>query len=158
MGLTPGQKNWSTFKIELLSVVWALEHARYYCIGALEITIKTDHSPLKGLFKKDLSEIDNPRIVKLLEKTLHHNIEIETVAGKDNSAADALSRMGCNDSLAPDVTRNFYNVRESKVDRVRIRKVGGTRNVPLDLKLIAEEANQSQTYKELLEAIREGKV
>ena len=78
------------------------------------------------------------------------------MAGKDNSAADALSRMGCKDSLAPDVTRNFYNLRESKVDKVKIRKVGGTRNVPLDLKVIAEEAHGSQTYKKLLEAIRNG--
>ena len=67
-GLTPGQKNWSIFETELLSVVWALEHARYYCIGAPKITVRTDHSPLKGLFKKDLSEIDNPRVVKLLER------------------------------------------------------------------------------------------
>ena len=129
-GLTPGQKNWSTFEIELLSVVWALEHARYYCIGAPKITIKTDRSPLKGLFKKDLSEIDNPRVVKLLEKTLHHNIEVQTVAGKDNVIADALSRMGCEDSLAPDVTRNFYNSRESKVDKVKIKKLGGQEMCP----------------------------
>ena len=56
-GLTPGQKNWSIFETELLSVVWALEHARYYVIGAPKVTIRTDHSPLKGLFKKDLTEI-----------------------------------------------------------------------------------------------------
>ena len=139
-----------------MAVCWALDHARYYCIGAPKIVIKTDHSPLKGLFKKDLSEIDNPRVVKLLEKTLHHNIEVQTVAGKDNAGADALSRMGCEDALAPDITRNFYNSRESKVDKVRIKKVGGTRNVPLDLKIIAEEASTSQTYREFLEAIKQG--
>merc|ERR1712081_19270 len=138
-GLTPGQKNWSIFETELLCVVWALEHARYYCIGAPKITIKTDHSPLKGLFKKELSKIDNPRVVKLLEKTLHHNIEVQTVAGKDNAAADALSRMGCKDTLAPDITRNFYDSRESKVDKVRIKKLEG----PLDLKIIAKEAHGS---------------
>merc|ERR1712081_161928 len=115
-GLTPGQKNWSIFETELLAVVWALEHARYYVIGAPKVTIRTDHSPLKGLFRKDLSEIDNPRVVKLLEKTLHHNLEVQTVAGKDNAGADALSRMGCEDSLALDISRNFYNSRETKVD------------------------------------------
>ena len=72
--------------------------------------------------------------------------------GKENAGADALSRMGCEDSLAPDISRNFFNSRETKVDKVRIKKVGGTRNVPLDLQIIAEEAQTSKTYKELLEA------
>ena len=58
--------------------------------------------------------------------------------------------MVCEDSLAPDIARNFYNSRETKVDKVKIKKVGGTRNVPLDLKIIAEEAHTSQTYKEFL--------
>ena len=81
---------------------------------------------------------------------------MQTVAGKDNAAADALSRMGCEDSLAPDISRNFFSTRETKVDKLRIKKVGGTRNVPLDLQIIAEEAQTSNTYKELLEAIRQG--
>ena len=109
---------------------------------------------VEGLFKKELSEIDNPRVVKLLEKTLHYNIEVQTVAGKENAAADALSRMGCKDSQAPDISRNFFNTRETKVDKLRIKKVGGTRNVPLDLQIIAEEAQTRNAYKELLEAIR----
>ena len=104
-----------------------------------------------------MSEIDNPRVVKLLEKTLHYNIEVQTVAGKENAAADALSRMGCEDSQAPDISRNFFNTRETKVDKLRIKKVGGTRNIPLDLQIIAKEAQTSNTYKELLEAIRQGK-
>merc|ERR1711954_396139 len=64
--------------------------------------------------------------------------------------------MGCKDSQEPDISRNFFNTRETKVDKVRIKKVGGTRNMPLDLQVIAEEAQTSQTYKELLEAIRQG--
>ena len=156
-GLTQGLKNWSMFKIELLAVCWALNHARYYCINALKIIIRTDHSPLKGLFKEDLSEIDNLRVIKLLENTLHYNIEVQTVAGKDNAAADALSRMGCEDCVAPDISRNFFSTRETKLNKLRVKKVGGTRNTPLDLQIIAEEAQTSKTYKELLEAIREGK-
>ena len=42
------------------------------------------------------------------------------------------------------------------MEKVRIKKVGGSRNVPLDLKIIAEEAQGSQTYRNLLEAIRQG--
>ena len=65
--------------------------------------------------------------------------------------------MECEDALAPDIARNFYNTRETKVNKLRIRKVGEARNVPLDLLVIAEEAQTSPTYKALMEAIREGK-
>ena len=59
-GLTPGQRNWSIFEVELLEVYWVLDHSKYYCLNAPRIIICTDHSPLKGLFRKDLLEIDNP--------------------------------------------------------------------------------------------------
>ena len=156
-GLTPGQRNWSIFEIELLAVCWALNHACYYCINALKIIVRTDHSPLKGLFRKDLSEIDNPRVIKLLEKTLHFNVEVKPVAGKDNARADTFSRMGCEDPLAPDVSRNFFSTRETRTNKLRIKKVGEMRNLHLDLQIIAEEAQTSTTYEDLLVAIREGK-
>ena len=87
----------------------------------------TDHSPLKGVFRKDLSEIDNPCVVKLVEKTLHYNLEIEHVPVKDNKGADALSRMGCTDTQAAEVTCNFFNTREVTTSKIKIRKIG---NIP----------------------------
>ena len=124
-GLTPGQRNRSIFEIKLLAVCWALNHARYYCINAPQIIVCTDHSPLKGLFRKDLSEIDNPRIIKVLEKTLHYNVEIQHVPGKDNAGADALSRMGCSDTSAPEVTRNFFNNREVSKQKTQSKEDRG---------------------------------
>ena len=102
---------------------------------------------MNGLFRKDLSEIDNPRIVKLVGKTLHYNLEIEHVPGKDNKGADALSRMGCTDTEAPEVTNNFSNTREVKINIARIRKNGTMKNIPLDLLVIARKPNQAQNTK-----------
>ena len=48
-GLTQGQKNWSIFKIDLLAICWALEHSKYYCINAMRVIVKTNHTPKKGL-------------------------------------------------------------------------------------------------------------
>ena len=65
--------------------------------------------------------------------------------------------MGCKDALAPDVTRNFFNTRETSTYKLKIKKIGEMRNIPLDLQIIAEEAKTSNTYQDLIVAIREGK-
>ena len=48
-GLTPGQKNFSIFEIELLAMCWALEHLKYYCLNADRIVVKTNNSPKRSL-------------------------------------------------------------------------------------------------------------
>ena len=42
----------------------------------------------------DLTEIDNPGVIKLGERTLHYNLQFEHLPGKANVVADALNRMG----------------------------------------------------------------
>ena len=65
--------------------------------------------------------------------------------------------MGCSDADAPEVTRNFFNNREVSTNKLKIKKIGEMRNIPLDLHIIAEEAKTSNTYHDLISAIREGK-
>ena len=59
--------------------------------------------------------------------------------------------------MAPDMSRNFFSTRETKMNKLRVKKIGENRNIPLDLQIIAEEAHTSTTYQDLLTAIREGK-
>ena len=59
-GLTPTQKNWSILKMELLGVIWALEHSKYYSLGASNINVRTDHAPLKGFLNEELSKLEIP--------------------------------------------------------------------------------------------------
>ena len=77
------------------------------CLNADKVNTKIDHAPLKGIFNIDLSNINNPGVIELLEKTLHFNLEVEHVSGKTNKAADALSRMGCDTAEAPDESREY---------------------------------------------------
>ena len=124
--------------------------------NADRIVVKTNHSPVKGLFNKDLSIIDNPRVIKLLEKTLHFNLKVKHVAGKSNEAADALSRMGCDTAEAPDESRNFFSTRIAKLNTSRIKKVGTIRNIPLVLQIITQEAQTSNKYSAMVKAVKEG--
>ena len=42
-------------------------------------------------------------------------------------------------------------------NKLKIKKIGEMRNIPLDLQIIAEDAKTSNTYHDLISAIREGK-
>ena len=113
-GLKPNQHNWSIVEIELLTVVWALEHSRYYMIANPDVHIITDHNPIVGILGKSLHQIDNTRIVKLIERISHYSLMVEHVKGSDNHIADMLSRNPDDSQEAPE--RNFNNIR-------RIRRV-----------------------------------
>ena len=53
-----------------MAVADALKKTKYYTLGCPNLFIGTDHKPLLGIFSnRDLDAIDNPRIIKLKEKT-----------------------------------------------------------------------------------------
>ena len=91
-GLTKSQRNYSATELELLGVVWSLQHAKIYTTGNNLITVFTDHSAIAHLSNKNLADIENPRIIRLLEKILHFNYVVKYLKGAENKIADCLSR------------------------------------------------------------------
>ena len=66
-----------------------------YTLGCRNLLLATDHNPLTGILNdRRLDSIENPRILKLKEKTLAFDFRIVYVKGGSNAikAADALSR------------------------------------------------------------------
>jgi hypothetical protein len=55
-------------------------------------TVVTDHKPLKGVFAKDLSVIENARLRRYRERLTGYNFDLSWREGKTNHIADALSR------------------------------------------------------------------
>ena len=52
----------------------------------------TDHRPLVGVFRKQLSLLENARLMRMREKIQEFTFEIKWVQEKTNYIADALSR------------------------------------------------------------------
>ena len=78
---------------EALAVAWALEQTRYFTLGCEELIVATDHKPLVGIFEnKELSQITNPRIFRLKQRTLWWTFQMVYLPGRTNLAADAVSR------------------------------------------------------------------
>ena len=86
--LLKAEQNYSTTEREALAVVWAVQKFRGYVEGG-DITIQTDHQPLKWLFTLKSPTGRLARWALLLQT---FNLKFEYTPGKQNVIADTLSR------------------------------------------------------------------
>lgn len=87
--LNPPERNYSTTEKELLAIVWATKRLRQYLLGR-KFIIRTDHQALTWLQNcKDPSS----RLIRWRLRLEEYEYEIQYTKGKDNTAADCLSRI-----------------------------------------------------------------
>ncbi|CAH9078984.1 unnamed protein product [Cuscuta europaea] len=87
-GFSKSNRFKSTYDRELLALILALQKWRHYLLGR-HFTVQTDHCSLKHLLDQKVLTNSQHR---LLIKILPFDFTITYKSGKDNSAADALSR------------------------------------------------------------------
>ena len=86
---TPAESRYCSYDGELLAVVWAVDHFRYYLLGH-KFTVVTDHQPLIWLMKSpNLSGKHARWAIKLQE----YNFSIKHRPGVENPGPDCLSRL-----------------------------------------------------------------
>lgn len=90
--LVPAERNYAPIEQECLGAVWAMEKCRHFLYGCPNFKLVTDHQPLVGIFKKELSEVCNRRLQRFRERVLDYAFDVEWVEGKTHLIADALSR------------------------------------------------------------------
>lgn len=107
-----GELNKSTIEKELLAIHFAINHFRPYIYGT-HFTVRSDHKPLIYLFG-----LKNPssKLTRIRLELEEYNFTIEHIKGKNNVAADALSRITIDDlkeiysksvSMLPMTTRSM---------------------------------------------------
>ena len=89
---TEVESRYSPTEGEAAAVAWSLKKSRFFTLGCNTLFIATDHQPLLGLFKKELNNIVNPRLLRIREKTLMFSFDVVYISGKSNKGADAISR------------------------------------------------------------------
>ena len=80
---------------ECLAAVYGLTRCRMFTLGCPDLTLVVDHRPLLGILNdRSLDSIENPRLLKLKEKTLPFKFNIIHVPGSSDAIriADAVSR------------------------------------------------------------------
>lgn len=102
--LNKPEMNYTTTEKELLAIVWAVKRLRQYLLGK-KFTIQTDHQALKWLFNvKDPSS----RLLRWRLKLEEYEYVIEYKKGKENQAADALSRLHLTTEEIDQLLNNEY--------------------------------------------------
>jgi len=87
------EKRYARIEGEALAVVHGLQSCKTFVLGHPHLIIAVDHKPLiKILNDRSMDSIENPRLLRLKEKTLMYRYEIVHVPGKSNAAPDAASR------------------------------------------------------------------
>ena len=90
--LSDTEKKYAINELELLAVVWGLEHFRLYIYGK-PIELLTDHQALEPIMKKSSSnDTYSARLTRWLDRLANFDIQIKHVAGKHLKLTDYLSR------------------------------------------------------------------
>ena len=67
---TPAESHYSPVEGEALAVAGALHKLKYYVLGCPTLVVATNHKQLMGVFKGNLADINNPRLLSVVERTL----------------------------------------------------------------------------------------
>ena len=139
----------------MLGIVWALEKCAFYTRGAHDMVVYTDHAPLIGIEKKDLSTIGNQRLVRMLERTRGFCFQLKHITGVRNRFADALSRMPMeNEGCADDFPRFGKSCMARNIHGVSGEAVPEHREDVLEL---AAKGLECSEYVDLVEFLKSGK-
>ncbi|GBC40100.1 1-phosphatidylinositol 4,5-bisphosphate phosphodiesterase-like [Rhizophagus irregularis DAOM 181602=DAOM 197198] len=87
--LLPAEENYPITELECLGIVWGIQHFHKYLIDR-KFKVITDHSALKGLMNAKIPKGRRARWVMELQQ---YNFEVVHRSGKENTNADALSRL-----------------------------------------------------------------
>ena len=89
--LNKAEEKYSINELELLGVVWALEHFKHYLLGH-HFIVQTDHRPLLSILKKRTSKIHQSRLTRWYDRLIPFNFKIKHIPGTKMGLADYMSR------------------------------------------------------------------
>ena len=87
--LTPNRLHYPVIEKECFAIIYCLTKLKQYLLGA-DVTVYTDHAPLKSLFTAEMKNTRVQRWAILLDE---YNVKIKYRQGIHNGRADMLSRL-----------------------------------------------------------------
>jgi transposase InsO family protein len=153
--LTKAERAYPQIHREALAIIWAVEKFSHYLLGK-EFTIVTDNNSLKQLYGSDYR--DSKRTQMRFEgwhlRLAPFRFKIEHIPGKDNVAADTLSRM-CKLEANPYVEEK--TVLELGKISPQINTVWDEMQIKtISLNDIREETNKDVSLQAVIEAMNSG--
>ena len=102
------ESRYSTNELELLAVVWSMEHFKYYLYGS-EFILQTDHQALLTALKENRgNKTYQSRLTRWVDRLLPFHFSVEHIPGKNKGFANYLSRNPSGDPIPPsEEDKNF---------------------------------------------------
>ena len=147
-GLLDPEKDYSPVEAEAIALdraISACHYWLYYC----KLQLISVCQGLLGLMEKNLADVDNKKLQKILETASNYRWELTLISGEENKICDALSRLCtkiCFNSHTY-IVRSLRLLQTSKKATIRNKQL--ERDDPLVMK-IAEEANMDLEYIEIM--------
>jgi hypothetical protein len=142
--LTSADRGYAVIEIEGLAIQYAVEDCRFYLLGH-KFNVFTDHRPFEGTFRKNISEVINPRLLSYRLKLVQYaDMEVIWTKGKSHLIADALSR------------NPIFYPPESSVDQMALC-YGVQPKDPL-LHSMYDAAVSDPVYQSIVTAMKRGKI
>ena len=89
--LNKAEEQYSIIELELLGVVWALEHFKHYLLGH-KFTVQTDHRALLSILKERSTKIHQSRLTRWCDKLIPFTLTNDYIPGSKTGMADYMSR------------------------------------------------------------------
>ena len=143
----PAETRYSVTDSEMNAAVWAMKKLAHYLTGHPGFELVTDHKPLVQIFDKVADDLANERQRRLKEKVDHLHFTTVWIPGRDNVAADSLSRYPWN---------NPEGDEEDDVERVKTCRLVISDNPCLPLSEVVLAANADVDYQSVMRMVTSG--
>ena len=120
-----------------MAIQWAIKNYKFYLRGLPTFDVLTNHRPLVGIFWKQLSMLENNRLMRMREKIIEFTFEVSWVEGK---------------------TTTHYREHPEEEEFTIDCAITHCRQIKAETQIIhAFDGLQQEEYLQLIEAILQGK-
>ena len=124
--LKPAETRYSTFGRELLAIYLTIKHFRHLLEGR-PFYVLTDHKPLTFVFNHN-SDKYTPRETRQLAYIAEFTTDIRHIQGKNNTAADALSRLQINAASTSTSSLDYDKLANAQAEDPEIQEILQAKN------------------------------
>ena len=89
--LNKAEEKYSINELELLGIVWSLEHFKHYLYGQY-FTVQTDHRALLSILKDKSTKAHQSRLTRWCDRLIPFHFNIEHIPGSKMGLTDYISR------------------------------------------------------------------